>query len=156
MASLSDILTTDPNNQLENKMAAKEMILDQKAKAQEVVDSFDAILGQLDIDLKASYDQGVADGKASMGNPSDKIYDQAEVDALLKPLQDSLVSKEAQISGMQAQIDQLSVDVDAKVAAAKKDMASQIKAAFDAQQASESASEQSLGSMLDSLINPPA
>lgn len=137
-------------------MTAKEMIVEQKAKAQSVVDGFDALEAQLDLDLKGEFDRGFAEGKLSMGNPGDKIYDQAEVDAMLKPIQESLVAKEAQIAQLQLDIDGIKASIDEQVKVKLESELTGILSEFDAQQSDESAKEGAFRKFVSDKIAPPA
>ena len=133
-------------------MSAKEMIQEQKAKAQSVVDGFDAIEAQIDIDLKSEYDRGVADGKASMpqdGQPSDKLYSQVELDGMIQPLQASLVEKEAQITSMQEQVAAIQGSIDSSVEAKIAELKAVLKAEYAAQQVAESTGETGFAKLLD-------
>lgn len=55
-----------------------------------------------------AYNKGFNEGVASVGLPSDKIYSQAQVDALVLPLQ-------AQIDNLSAAYNELSNSIDAKI-----------------------------------------
>lgn len=137
-------------------MTAKDMILDQKSKAQAVVDGFDAIATQMDVDLKAQYDQGVSDGKASISNPGDKIFDQAEVDALMKPLQDSLVAKESQITQLQSDFDAFKSGSDAQVSAKVLAAVQSIKDNLTVEQTAEKTFADSLDQVIAANTPAPA
>lgn len=91
---------------------------------------------------QASYEQGFAAGQAASGG--DKIYSQAEVDAMLLPLNEQIAALQAQVAGVPDQIA-------AAVAQAKAELKEQIKGLLAAQQASESASEAQLPLDIDAL-----
>lgn len=89
---------------------------------------------------QAKYDEGYAAGLAAGG--VDKIYSQAEADALVAaailPLQD-------QINILAAEIEQLKLNQDAKVIEFK----AQLKAAYEAQQVAETEGETGFKGLLD-------
>lgn len=67
---------------------------------------------------KAKFDEGFAAGVASVP-VSDKIFSQADVDALLAPLQAQITDLQAQVLALQGSIDQKVSDA---VAAVKTDL----------------------------------
>jgi len=84
---------------------------------------------------RSKYEQGFAAGVASVSIPvSDKIFSQAEVDAMVLPLQESILS-------LQSQIDQMQAQIDAKVSQAVAAFKAELLAKYEAQQVVESASE---------------
>lgn len=98
---------------------------------------------ELAAEKQASYDEGFAAGAASVG--SDKIYSQAEVDAMLAPLQ-------AELDGVKAELEALKLDIDAKIEAAKADavaaLKAELKAKYDEQQVAEAQGETGFGALL--------
>lgn len=110
---------------------------------------------EIEGEKKASYDKGFADGKASMGEPGDKIYSQVEMDAAvsesnakfeemkasydeMKPKFDELVLKVAEMeSGLQGKIDEA-------VAAFKVDLAKK----YEDLQVAETEAETGFGNLL--------
>lgn len=137
-------------------MSAKEMIQEQKVKAQSVVDGFVELEAQLDLDLQAKYDEGFAAGKASMGGEGDKLYSQAELDAIVGPINESLVAKEGQITQLQSDMDLLRAGIDAQVSAKVGEEIGKVIAEFDAQQSDESAKEGAFREFLVSKAPTPA
>ncbi len=89
---------------------------------------------------KEAYAKGFSDGVASVP-VSDKIFSQADMDAALKPLQDQVASLQAQVDGVPSQIESAVAEAVAAVKA-------ELKAAWDAEQASEGEAESKFGDLL--------
>lgn len=96
-------------------MKTKEMILAQKANAQAMVDAFDSMEAQLAVDLQSEYDRGYVDGKATTGEPGDKLYTQVELD---EEIALAMAPLNASVSSLQEQVTALGNELDSKVAAA--------------------------------------
>jgi len=100
---------------------------------------------------KAAYDQGFADGVASVPTPGgdEKIYSQAELD---QKVAEAIAASEAKVAELEAKVAELEGkvgEIDAKVAEAIAAFKVELKAKYAEQQAAESASESGFGALLD-------
>lgn len=113
---------------------------------------YDAELADKEADAVAregvAYNKGLADGKASMGEPSDKIYSQVELDGIVAPLNESIAAKDLAISAKQAELDQALAESAGKIAEALAGFKAEVKAKFEAAQASENATEAEFAAFL--------
>jgi vacuolar-type H+-ATPase subunit C/Vma6 len=82
----------------------------------------------------AAYEKGVADGKASVTNPEDKVYSQEEMDAALLPLKQ--------------EIEAVKAESDKKVLDAVEAKRAEIEALYLAEQEVESGAESALKAAL--------
>lgn len=95
---------------------------------------------------KESYDKGFADGVASVVvPPSDKIYSQAEADALVEA---AVAPLKEQVSLLQAQVDGIPAQIEAAVSEAVAKLKADLKAAYDAAQAAEGEAESKFDELL--------
>ena len=101
----------------------------------------------LEIEKKLSYDQGFADGVASVPvqEVSDKIYSQAEFDAKLA---EGLSALQLELEGVKAQFESLKGSVDAQIKAAVDAKLMELKAAYDNMLVIENQAETGFGDML--------
>lgn len=101
----------------------------------------------LDLEKKASYDLGFADGVASVPvQPiSDKIYSQAEFDAKLA---EGLSTMQLELDGVKAQFEALKGSVDAQIKSAVDAKLGELKAAYDSMLVIENQAETGFGDML--------
>ena len=100
---------------------------------------------------KVAYDQGFADGVASVPVPGgdEKIYSQVELDAKIA---EAVATSEAKVVELEAKVAELEAkvgEIDAKVAEALAAFKAELKAKLAEQQASVSESEAAFGSLLD-------
>lgn len=101
----------------------------------------------LDLEKKASYEKGFADGVASVPvQPiSDKIYSQAEFDAKLS---EGLAALQMELDGVKAQFESLKGSVDAQIKSAVDAKLGELKAAYDAMQVIENQAETGFADLL--------
>lgn len=107
------------------------------------------------------YQQGLADGKASMGEDSDdKIYSQLELEetvaAALEPVQSQLSNSQAEAESLRTQLENIRASHDSELAAAvataKNDLILEIQADLQAAEESENATELEFKSKLQARI----
>ena len=95
---------------------------------------------------KIGFDKGVA----SVSAPGDKVFSQADVDAMIAPLNEK-------ISSLQTEYDAYRADAESQkslaVAAAKAEIVAAIQADFEAAQASENETEAEFKAKLDSKLS---
>lgn len=111
-------------------------------EVEEKLSELSAIHGE---EVAAAYSKGFDDGKASMGNGDEKLYSQAELDAIVTPLKE-------EVAALTAKVEQMGKDqeaaISAAVAAAVTKLKADLKAAYEAEQASETESEKRFADLL--------
>ena len=90
----------------------------------------------------AKYAEGFEAGKLSV--QSDKLYSQAELDAVVEPLK-------AQLMDLQTQVDAIPSKVSDAVSVAKAELLEKVKQAYDSAQASEAETEAAFKASLGTL-----
>lgn len=98
-----------------------------------LIEQITALKVVLEAEVKAAHDAGFAEGVASV-SVGEKIYSQEELDALIAPLQAKIEELTITVSAMQ-------VEFEAKVAEAVAKVKADLLAAYESEQASESAAE---------------
>jgi len=142
-------------------MASKDMVLELKNaaladrdEAQAAVDKLDALNAEIAKEVDESYDQGVKDNQAAVGNSEGKIYSLEEAnqirDEYAAPLQAQIADLGVKIADLQAKVD-AAPDVESAKAEARKEVKEQILAKITEQQSSESEGEANVKSFIESL-----
>lgn len=97
---------------------------------------------------KESYDKGFLDGVASVPPNGDKLYTQAEADALVLAAVAPLTE---QVAVLQVQVDGIPALIASEVAKAKEELKALMMAAYDEAQAAEGSLESGLKDKLAAL-----
>lgn len=106
-------------------MELLQMLQDLLAKIQELQNKIVDAQNALDIEVKAAYQKGFADGVASVQEqPSDKIYSQEDMDNAIKLSVEPLNARIAELEASMA-------DIDAKIAEAVAAKIAEFKAKLD-------------------------
>lgn len=135
----------------ERLVAVKDLI----NNSQTLPEDFDAAVSS---EKDISYAQGVADGKASMGEDNDdKIYSQVELDEAIAnasaPLQTELDSVNLELLSVKSELETMQSEEEGKineaVASAKSELLAEIEADLQTAQDSENATEQEFKAKLE-------
>jgi hypothetical protein len=126
-------------------MAAKDLILAKKAQAEAEVLQYDAIVSELDLDLKAAEDKGFDLGVAQAGIPAgDKIYTEADLQAELAIKQALIDAGLEKIAALEVKVVELENAQDFKVAQFK----AQLKNKYEEMQVIENQAETGFADLL--------
>ena len=126
-------------------MAAKDLILAKKAQAEAEVLQYDAIVSELDLDLKAAEDKGFDLGLAQAGIPAtDKIYTEADLQAEKAILQAIIDAGVEKIAALEVKVAELEAAQDFKVAQFK----AQLKSKYEELQVIETQAETGFAELL--------
>lgn len=119
--------------------------------AQAKIDKLDQLSASITEEVNASYDQGVKDNQAAVGNADGKIYSLEEANALIEeqtgPLKSQIADLGVKIADLQAKVD-AAPDVEAAKKEEREKVKQEILSKLDEQQASESEGEANLKSVI--------
>lgn len=101
---------------------------------------------ELASEKEISRSEGFSAGVASVSNPGDKVFSQEDVDAMLNPIKDELVTVKAELEVVKSESE---VKIADAVVSAKKELLEGIEGDLQAAQDSENATEQEFKMKLD-------